>query len=354
MLIQARQIDATLKTPLAEGRRGMLIYGPDQGLVQMRIEAVCEWFRKDGWEVKSISREQLKEQPSFILDELNNLSFFAQKQVFVLRPAMDGNTKMLQEAWPLISAESYVLCWGEELPKSSSLRGFFEKEAQAACIPCYEPDAQQTAELIRTALAQKGKQIQPDALRYFAEQLGGELMVLGQEVEKLAVYLGSHTNATVQDVAAVIAANGEEAFSDFAHALLDGKAAEALMSLEDLLQEGQSAVGLVRMLARFFERLLALRLRMDEEGKTAAQVVQEAKPPIFFKEAPVYQRALARWSAAALLEALRKTSDTERAIKTTGSHIESVMLGYTRTLLRAPQRLPASLRSSPSSSARLS
>lgn len=353
MIIAPRQVDQALANPLAEQRKGMLVYGPDQGLAQLRIEAACKWFRANGWVVKSVTREVLKDQPGYLLEELNSLSFFADKQVFVIRPAADALTKIIQEAWSSVGAESFILAWAEELPKSSSLRQFFEKDNTAGAIPCYEPDGQQMAELIRGALHQKGKQIQPDALRFFAEQLGGELMVLGPEVEKLAIYLGDQQTATLADVQAVVAINGEEAFSDFSNMALEGKAADALASLQNLLREGEAPVAITRMMARQLEKLLHLRVQVEEGGKAPAQAVQEARPPIFFRDVPFYQKAVARWCMAALLQALKATSRAELALKTTGCDPEAEMLRYTKTLLGLPQRLPANLRSNPSSSARL-
>lgn len=353
MIIAPRQVDATLAAPLAEGRKGMLLFGPDQGLVQMRIEAATAWFRSNGWAIKPVSRELLKDQPAYVLEELNNLSFFADKQVFFIRPAADALTRMVQEAWAHVSAESFLLLWGEELPKSSSLRQFFEKAPAGASIPCYEPDAAQVADMIRQAMQQRGKRIEPDALRFFAEQLGGELMVLAAEVEKLALYLGDAPAATLADVQAVVAINGEEAFSDFAYLALEGRGADTLASLQALLRGGESPVAMMRMMARLLERLLHLRLQVEEGKKPPAQAIQEARPPIFFKDAPFFQRAIGRWGAATLLRALQRTTQTERALKTTGCDVEAEMLGYTRALLLLPQRFPASLRSNPSSSARL-
>jgi DNA polymerase-3 subunit delta len=85
----------------------------------------------------------------------------------------------------------------------------------------------------------------------------------------------------------------------------------------------------VRILLGELMRLRVLAASVGAGGVAAA--VSAARPPVFFKRAPVVTKALSLWSEAALTDAIRAALTAEIACKTThvpdAAYCRQMMLG---------------------------
>jgi DNA polymerase-3 subunit delta len=66
------------------------------------------------------------------------------------------------------------------------------------------------------------------------------------------------------------------------------------------------------------QRLHRVRLAIDD-GRSTADAVKGARPPVFFRRVGAFSRAIELWSSGALLAALAGLADAERACKRTGA-----------------------------------
>jgi DNA polymerase III subunit delta len=67
------------------------------------------------------------------------------------------------------------------------------------------------------------------------------------------------------------------------------------------------------------QRLQRARMVMDEAGKSASDASKTLRPPIFYRRAAAFNRALGLWSGSAVAAALHGLADAERGCKRTGS-----------------------------------
>ncbi len=101
-----------------------------------------------------------------------------------------------------------------------------------------------------------GVEIERPAAERLADVLECDLARIRTELEKLACYAGDKQNITTADVdALVISARSYEVWR-LAGSLAEGRRAEALTVLENLLRHGESAPGIVAALAWMYRKLL--------------------------------------------------------------------------------------------------
>lgn len=185
-------------------------------------------------------------------------------------------------------------------------------------------------------MAIESKEARPGDLAAFAAEFGitldretstalfeacaGERSLLRRELEKMALYLDASPDMPRRlDVATLAAVGaGIEPFDQGAliAAVLGGQASTAA-AMVGSVPDGL-AIMILRMLGGKMAALLEMRLAVDK-GARIENVIDAARPPVFWKEKPVFTAALRRFSSAALSAAMSDILKAEQAVKSSGS-----------------------------------
>jgi DNA polymerase-3 subunit delta len=144
--------------------------------------------------------------------------------------------------------------------------------------------------------------------------------LLRRELEKMALYLDASSDAPKRLDGATVAAVGAgiEPFDQNAlvSAILAGRG-EAAATMVGGLPDGLGIM-VLRVLGGRLAALAEIRAAMDK-GARAEAVIDAARPPVFWKEKPVFVAALRRFSTDALASALSDVLAAEQAVKSSGS-----------------------------------
>ena len=76
---------------------------------------------------------------------------------------------------------------------------------------------------------------------------------------------------------------------------------------------------MARALLGHLHRLRQARLLMEGSGLDAATAMRSLRPPVFFRRADAFARALSLWDPAGLLRAAEQTQALELACKQSGA-----------------------------------
>jgi DNA polymerase-3 subunit delta len=117
---------------------------------------------------------------------------------------------------------------------------------------------------IRDLCAKWGKSIDPAAVQYLSETIGGDSGLLANELEKLSLYTGDRPRITLEDCQAVCCRTPETVSWEFTGAITSGNTELALKLLGLLLQEKDSEMRLMATLSGEFQKLIQTRLAMKE------------------------------------------------------------------------------------------
>jgi DNA polymerase-3 subunit delta len=258
---------------------------------------------------------RLLEDHALLSDELSAISMMAPKRVIWLRDAGDKLTKILAEASAQFNDSVLLIASGDELSSKSSLRAWFEKDAASAAIACYHDEVRDVQAVIRKSFEAAGIQAERDALEYLCQQLGNDRYVTHQELEKCVTFAGASKTLSLEDARNLVDYNRETNFDDLVNAVAD----RSLQSLEKhltlLLREGNQPVAYLRALQRYFNRLYAIRAKINE-GISPESVVQGLRPPVFFRQIPILTRHAQNWNSEQLAKAIRLLVNAELACKT--------------------------------------
>lgn len=357
MKITASRIDRFLLNPGLD-IVGVLLFGPDQGLVRERADTLAQTVVDDlgdPFRVVELTAAAIKADPAILGDEARQLSMTGGRKVIRVMEATDGIAQAFGDFLDGLKCEALVVVEAGNLGARSSLRNLFQKAGNAASIGCYEDDARGLIGIINETLGRFGLTATPDALAFLSANLGGNRLVTRGELEKLALYAGATEtgpgNKGPRDkgprdkgTGAKVAVSLEDAIQcigdsaamslDFvAYAMATGNARTLDRALERALMEGTSPVGVLRAAGRHLQRL-HLTLGMVEKGMPAKKAVDALKPQVIFKFKDEFLSQVRRWSGERLSRAMAIVTEAEIDCKTTGF---PDVAGCHRALIRIAQ-----------------
>lgn len=158
-----------------------------------------------------------------------------------------------------------------------------------------------------TAAAEQVK-LDPDAAREMVDALGGDMMLISQELEKLVLYVGEKKRITLGDVETMVLAAKQRSLYELTDAISAHDRPRALLVLDAILSstEGEeAAIGHLYMLARTFRQMLVIFERKVRDSRALWQALwQGFRVPPFAAE-DVLRQARRYQSRRELTRALR-------------------------------------------------
>jgi DNA polymerase III subunit delta len=165
------------------------------------------------------------------------------------------------------------------------------RETLGECCTIIELARVEESEAVRwvtdTAAARETK-VEADAARELVDALGGDLMMIANELEKLLLYVGEKKRVTLGDVETMVLAAKQRTLYELTDAISSKNRARALEILDAILTAGEgdeAAIGHLYMLAKTFRQMLVILERNVRDSRAIWQALwQGFRVPPFAAE----------------------------------------------------------------------
>jgi len=312
-IVKPARADGFVRKPPAE-TRAILVYGPDAGLVAERARAAAAAFTQgsdDPFAVARIDAADIHADPARLADEATSMALFGGRRAVRVRPEPHDVSATLAGLAGRIAGDVLLVVEAGNLAPASALRKLFEQTASFAAVPCYADTERDLETLIDETLGARDIRIDADARAFLAAHLGGDRGASRMELEKLTLYAGPGGRVALEDVAAIVGDVSALELDQALDAAGLGEAASLDRAVQRLFAAGSQPAQLVSAAIRHFLALHAMRAETDA-GQPARAVVEQARPPIFFKRREAVTRQLERWSRGDIEAALDRLHQAER------------------------------------------
>lgn len=256
-----------------------------------------------------------------IRDAVETLPMMAPRRLVILKESQELTDREWQELDSFIESPVdstvFVIMASRVDKRKKQIRALFDK---ADCVEFKKPYENQIPQWINYIAGTLGLQISGDAIHLLHKLVGNHLTEIEAELKKLGDFVGSQRRIEVSDVAQAVSRSREENVFDFTRAVGENDRVKALEHLVHLMDQGQSEIGIVSLLARHIRLLLTIKKGL-EEGLGGAKLAHYAQIPPYFLESYLDQARL--WTVKKLEGTLVILSETDRALKSSplSSHI---------------------------------
>jgi DNA polymerase-3 subunit delta len=169
----------------------------------------------------------------------------------------------------------------------------------------------QLAPWLRAEAKQQGVQLESSAISRLIETVGDDLSRLALSVEQLGLYAGRRP-VTANDVDDLIADTRERTVFELTDAIGAADRARALAAVASLVDQRESAVGVVVMLARHVRQLALVYTLRETNVPRASWASLLGVPPFVVDKLIAQARS---YAPAALASATQRLANADRALK---------------------------------------
>lgn len=308
--------------------RFALFYGPELGLARERADTLAKTVvtdPADPFRVVALTGDQLAQDPARLSDEAAAIAFGGGRKVIRITDAPKGQTgqrqtQILKEFIEAPPGDALVIVEGGDLRKDHALVKAAEAARHATVSRCFPDDEGSLETVVIEVLGKAGLAVADDALAYLVDHLGGDRLLSRRELEKLAIYAaepgrGKERPVTREEAAASVGDTAGLTYDDLCDAIAGGDRATADRCLTRLEAEGESPVGILRIVGRQFRQFHAYEASVAG-GRRPDEALRQAR--VFGARAGTFQSMARFWQGATLIEAFRRLNEAEARCKSTG------------------------------------
>ena len=211
--------------------------------------------------------------------------------------------------------ESPAVAIAGALRKTSPLVRVAEAHPNALAHISYPLNEADSERLVEQMALEQGLRLAPGLAGRIAASAGGDRGIIGQELIKLALYVGADAQAPAQashddlDCIGVGAEGDAMRLGDLAlSGDMNGLSRQIEMSAADA-----QAVSVIRALQRRLLTLAPIRTRVDR-GERPHDAVTSAGKSVFWKEKDLVTRIVTMWDSKALARVLERSGELERRL----------------------------------------
>lgn len=291
--LKAHEVGRFVQRPdLSEGI--FLAYGTDGGLVRETAQRLARGFAGSADEVVVLEGALLDAEPGRLVVEARMSSLFGEKRVIRVRNAGKGLVMPLSELKDDPGGTAIILEAGNLTPKDP-LRALVEAARFGRDLPCY-PDTEETlATLVRETFSKAQVRLEPDVVPTLRDLLGNDREITRRELDKLVLYAQSSGTLSRAEVLNLCGDNAALAIDEILDAIGTGHRERLEAALSRAFVSAIDPQQLLTMALRHFAALRRLRVEVDA-GRSAREVLQNARPRPHFSRLAAMEQQLRLWS----------------------------------------------------------
>lgn len=193
--------------------------------------------------------------------------------------------------------------------------------------------------------SQEHVKVDPDAARELVDSLGGDMMMISGELEKLTLYVGEKKRITLGDVETMVLAAKQRTLYELTDAISSKDRPRALEVLDAVMSSGDgedAAIGHLYMLAKTFRQMLVISERNVRDSRALWQVLwQGFRVPPFAAE-DIIRQARRYKSRRELTRAIRLIARADLALRSNPPSKRFVLENLVLDLCREPKPVETS------------
>lgn len=321
------------------GARCFLLYGPDEASSRALADRLGAAMGADAERI-DLDGATLAKDPALLADEAAAHSLFGGARYIRVRASGDEALDAVEALLAAPQAGNPVVIVAGTLKPASKLLKLALASPDALAFASYPPDARDAAPLVIGLAQPLGLKLAPDLARRIFDAAAGDRAVIAQELEKLALFVDASPDAPrelqADDLEAIGAGEGESSVGALVDAVLTGATRPAIEELKQLKGSGEDGVPLLRAMLRRLLQLAALRAEADRSS--IATAMNGACKALFWKEQPVVEAQLRRWSSAEIARMIERITVAQAQLLASGTAGPVLVSEELLTVARAAAR----------------
>ena len=293
-----------------------LVYGENEGLKNELIQNIKKNLKGN---IENLDEAQILISKEFFYEKILNKSLFEKEKVIVINRCSEKIYEVIENILEKNISDTKIILNTNILEKKSKLRNLFEKSKELVIIPTYKDTTIGLLEIARKFFYNYKISISQEAINLLISRCNGDRGHLKSELDKVLIYMHNRKNINLKEIYKLT--NLSENFS--INELVDTSLSKNYQKTSDIINESSYKLedGII-ILRTFLQRAKRLLTIYEKQNNNVSfdDLINDYKPPIFWKDKPVVKRQLENWSKLKIENLINNINKTETYLKK-NSHI---------------------------------
>ena len=295
----------------------LLFHGKNEGYKNEEINKITNKFNI---KVKNYDEKQVIDNTEeFFVNNLNK-SLFESDKIIIINRCTDKIIKIIEELVDRNINDIIFILNSDALEKKSKLRNFFERSKKNLVSIAFYPDNFETLlKIARQTLREKKILLSNECINVLVSKCASDRKNLLNEIEKIELYLKDKKKINNEEVFKIINLSENHSVNELINSCLSKNQKKLFNILNDNIFSNEDCIVIIRSLLKKTKDLLNL-VTQFQLNKNIDTTIDNAKPPIFWKEKNVIRNQINIWSINKLKELIIEINDIEYQIKKNSFH----------------------------------
>lgn len=317
MIIKSYLLEQDIK--LLFDKNLFLFYGENLGL-KNDFKNLIKLSSPD-YKIININQDEVIKNQEKFLSELLNFSLFEKEKIYFINDCNDKILEFILEVHKIIDNQ-LIFLFGENLDKRSKLRNHFEKAKNAYVIPCYNDNEISIKKIILNKL-KDFKGLTTENINLISDNCNFDRVKLNNELSKITSYF-TNKNIENKKLKSLLDIKINNDFHLLKNEALSGDRNKTNKLLSDTVIETEKNIFYLTIINQSL-------MKLNETSKIAEQssideAINVVKPPIFWKEKPIFKKQLLKWNSKKLKKIQNVTYNLEIEIKSNAQINKNILI----------------------------
>ena len=292
-----------------------LVYGENQGLKNEIIQNLKKNLKGN---IDNYDEAQILVDKELFYEKIFNQSLFEKEKIVIVNRCSEKIYDVIENILEKKISDTKIILNANLLEKKSKLRNVFEKNKELVIVPTYKDTSVGLLEIARKFFYNYKISISQEAINLLVNRCNGDRGHLKSELDKVLIYMHGKKNINLEEIYKLT--NLSENFS--INELVDNSLSKNYQKISEIINESnyklEDGMIILRTFLQRAKRLLNIYEKQDNNINFDS-LINDYKPPIFWKDKPVVKKQLENWSKSKIKDLIYNINKTETYLKTNSS-----------------------------------
>jgi len=290
----------------------ILFYGVNEGLKKEVISKLTIKEKKEN--ISNYNEKEILENSENFLNSVFSKSLFEDRKIIIINQASDKILNLISEIIEKDISDILIILNANNLEKKSKLRIFFEKNKDTICAAFYADTISALLVYAQNFLLENNVKLSQENLNLIVNKCNGDRGILKNELEKIRLYTMGGKNITHKEIIKLINLIENYSVSELVDNCLAKNIKKTLTILNENNFSKEDSIVIVKTFLFKLKKLIKL-VKEYSLNKNLTETIQNAKPPIFWKDKEIIRQQIIHWNPKKLNEAIIDLVELELQIK---------------------------------------
>ena len=290
----------------------LLFHGKNEGYKIEEIRKITNKFNIKG---KHYDEKQVIDNTEEFFANNLNKSFFDNDKIIIINRCTDKIIMIVEQLIDRNINDIIFILNSEVLEKKSKLRNFFEKsKTQLVSIAFYPDNFDTLFRIAQKTFKERNISLSNECISVLINKCASDRKNLLNEIEKIELYSKDKKKISNEEIFILINLSENHSINELINSCLVKNQKKLFNILNSNIFSNEDCIVIIRTLLKKTKNLLNLVVQFNR-NKDINATIDNAKPPIFWKEKSVIKDQIKLWSVETLKALIVEINDVEYNIK---------------------------------------